>query len=102
MQKEYKLAKKQKSFNLIQFICGVFFVTILLVLTIWINSSCDLLNIQIDEMSRKLTHYRNDHTNIQNNITFLSRSDRVQRIEKQEIKMVDSVIEPIDIVLHDK
>ena len=71
------------------------------VLTISINSSCDSLNIEIDKMSRQLTHYRNDHTNIQNKITFLSRSDRIQKIAKQEIKMVDSIIEPIDIVLHD-
>ena len=95
------MGKKQKSFNLIQFIAGVFFVTMLSVLTISINSSCNSLNIEIDKMNRQLTHYRNDHTNIQNNITFLSRSDRVQRIAKQEIQMVDSVIEPIDIVLQD-
>ena len=81
---------------------GVFFVTMLAVLTISINSSCNFLNIEIDEMNRQLTHYRNDHTNIQNNITFLSRSDRVQKIAKQKIQMVDSVIEPIDIVLHDE
>ena len=95
------MVKKQKSFNLIQFIAGVFFVTMLSVLTISINSSCNFLNIEIDKMNRQLTHYRNDYTNIQNNITFLSRSDRVQRIAKEEIQMVDSVIEPIDIVLHD-
>ena len=86
------MARKQKSFNLIQFICGVFFVTILCVLTIAINSSCNILNIEIDKMNRKLTHYRNEFTNIQNTITYLERGDRIRYMAKNEIMMVESII----------
>ena len=95
------MRNKQKSFNLVHFVCGVFSSTILSVIIIWVITLCNQLNIDIDELNRQLTHYRNDYTHIQNKITYLSRSDRIHNIAKEKIKMIDSKIEPIDIVLRD-
>lgn len=95
------MAKKKSSFNLIQFIIGIIFCTLIGVFTITLNSTCNSLNIEIGSLNRELSHLRNEFTNIQNKITDLSRGDRIQKFAREKINMVPSILEPIDIVLND-
>ncbi|MBC8197287.1 MAG: hypothetical protein H8E60_05320 [Candidatus Marinimicrobia bacterium] len=95
------MAKKKSSFNMIKFIIGIIFSTLIGVFTITLNSTCNSLNVEIGSLNRELSHLRNELTNIQNKITDLSRGDRIQKFAREKIKMVPSVLEPIDIVLND-
>tara|TARA_S200000501_G_scaffold366785_1_gene402171 strand:- start:3737 stop:4039 length:303 start_codon:yes stop_codon:yes gene_type:complete len=100
LQKGYRLAKKQK-INLISFILGLFLCTILCIGTIAVNARCNELTVEINDLSRNLTYNRNEVTNLESKITYLSRREHIERIAKEKLELVGAILEPMEIVLTD-
>jgi len=101
LQKGCKLGKKKNNNKIIHFILGVLTLTLVGVFTIGVNSKCNDLNVEIHDLNRQLTYFRNEITNLDGRITHLNRSDYIVKIAKEKIDLVAAVIEPDEIVLND-
>lgn len=95
------MAKKKKQINLFQFIFGVVVVMLFLVGIISVNSNCNSLNAEIDELNREQAFQRNRLSNLKLDITRLSRSDRIREFAINKLDMIRPNIESIDIVISD-
>tara|TARA_B100000029_G_scaffold290505_1_gene284111 strand:- start:406 stop:693 length:288 start_codon:yes stop_codon:yes gene_type:complete len=95
------MAKKKKPTNLFHFIFGVVVVMLFLVGIISVNSNCNSLNAEIDDLNREQAFQRNRLSNLKLDITRLSRSDRIREVAVNKLNMIRPNIESIDIVISD-
>ena len=93
------MASKKQTINLFQFMFGVIIIMLFLVGIISIKSECHSLNAEIDDLNRKAAFQRNLLSNLNFDITRLSREDHIMKVAINKLDMVRPNIESIDIVI---